>query len=79
MNVSVINDFEKRTVTSDGSNILRVWGEPPAARGQRGFGSGTPNAVAIFLSFSKNKAFLCMFSSKFLLRNVFLNDCKVRC
>jgi len=29
--------------------------------------------------FQKNKAFLWIFWSKFLLRNVFLNDCKVCC
>jgi len=44
--------------------------EPPAAGGQRGFGNGAPNAAAIFLDFSKNKAFLSIFWSKFLLKNV---------
>jgi len=51
--------------------------ELPTAGGQRGFGDGAPNAVAIFLVFSKNKAFLSIFRSKFLLENVFLNDYKV--
>jgi len=53
--------------------------EPPTAGGQRGFGGGVPKAAAIFLVFSKNTAFLSIFWSKFLLENVFLNDCKVCC
>jgi len=54
-------------------------GEAPAAGGQRKFGGGAPNAAAIFQIFSKNKAFLYVFWSKFLLRNVVLNYCKVCC
>jgi len=35
--------------------------EPPAARGQRGYEGGAPNASAIFPVFPKNKAFSSIF------------------
>jgi len=61
--------FSEVTVTDDGGNNSGV---------QRGVGGGTSNAVAIFPVFPKNKAFFCLFRSNFLLKNAFLNDCKVR-
>jgi len=66
--VGATNAFEKITVTGDRSNNSGVWGrspQPPEANG------GLGAAAAIFQNFSKNKAFLCMFWSKFLFRNVF--------
>jgi len=75
--VNATNAFEKINVTGDRSNNSGVWEwsrQPPEANG---VWSGTPNTAAIFQIFSKNKAFLCMFWSKFLLRNLVLNDCKV--
>jgi len=45
-----------------------------ATGGQRGVGGGASNAAAIFQFFQENIACLCIFWSKFLLRNVFLND-----
>jgi len=68
-NVSDTNLFKKVTVKGDGSNNSGV--EPQAAGGQWGFEGGAPNAATIFQIFSKNKAFLCIFWSKFLLKNVF--------
>jgi len=59
---------------------ITIWGlgaEPPVAGGQRGFGGGAPNAAAIYQLIPNNNAFLSIFWSKFLLKIVFLNDCKV--
>jgi len=72
--LSAINAVEEVTVTGDGSNKSEVWGRSPQpleANGDLG-----ANAVAIFPVFL-NKAFFCKFWSKFLLKNVFLNNCKV--
>jgi len=66
------NLFKKVTVKGDESNNSGVSGvEPQAAGGQLGFGGGASNAATIFQFFSKNNAFLCIFWSKFLLKNVF--------
>jgi len=62
-----------------GATTRGLGAEPLAAGGKRGFGGEAPNAAAISLVFSKNKAFLSIFWFKFLLENMFLNDCKVCC
>jgi len=46
------------------------------AGGQRWFGGGAPNAVTIFQLFPENKEFN-IFWSKFQLKIMLLNDCKV--
>jgi len=52
--------------------------ESPAAGGQGGVVGGAPNAAAIFpVFFPEIEAFFYIFWSKFLLKNVFLKDCKV--
>jgi len=52
-------------------------GDPPAAGNQRGFGGGAPVAAATFPAFLKNEAFSSTLMFKFLLKNVFMNDCIV--
>jgi len=58
--------------SSDGSNNLGVWGQSPQLpEANEGLWGGAPNAAAIFLVFSKNKAFSSIIWSKFLLKRVF--------
>jgi len=45
------NTLEK-AVAVDGSNNAGIW-EPPTTGGQRRFGGGIPNAVAILTAFPK--------------------------
>jgi len=61
-NVSATNLFKKVTVKGDGSNNSGV--EPQAAGSQWGL-------LRRFSSFFLNKAFLCIFWSKFLLKKFF--------
>jgi len=64
MTLALQTPVEKKSITGDVSNNSEANG------GQR---------CGDFPVFQKNKAVLCIFWSKFLLRNVFLNDCKVCC
>jgi len=70
--VSATNAFEKIAVTGDKIDNSEVWGRNPQPPEVNGGLEAEPQRCGDFPDFFfKNKAFLCIFWSKFLLRNVF--------
>jgi len=65
--VSATNAFEKVTVTGDESNNSGVWRRSPQPLEANGGLGAELQRCENFTLFSKNKAFLCIFWSKFLL------------
>jgi len=70
----------KVTVTDDGSSNSGFWGrspQPPEANG--GLRALPPTLRRFFVFFQQIKAFFCIFWSKFRLKSMLLNDCRVCC
>jgi len=68
--------YSKVTFILSGSNNLEIWGQSPQPpKANRGLGAEPTTLRRYFQLFPKNEAFLGIFWSKFLLKNMLLNYC----
>jgi len=71
MTLALQTPSSKVTVTVMGVTTRGSGGGSPAAGGQRGWGAEPPTLRRFLKFFPKNKAFFCIFWSKFLLKSMF--------